>query len=674
MTWFIIIIIIINNNNCLICLITSGGVSAHRSTTSDWQVMFQKAGERLMPITIKEARRRGYVFDVTNRRLVFRTAYGQPDAFNTTVNDVPVEVIQASMFSRQSWVVLMVDLVLTCSRHEGSYGDGGYMIWETPETVNPGLNTQQISVGLSGELMEQPVAEDRGYIIRKHNNTVQISIPYNAEGRHRTSVVMGDLFEFFIFHLYLEQILVDEVEAETRLRLHRTLTTDLLRHPVVTDNRTVVEDRIFTVYLGDIPEDVNLVGLELNGQWFTAPFTNTSTCKMEEEVHPDTTHGFTLKVSFDDPCVIQQFSTEDAVVQYQLDVNYTLTIVPDDEPFYHVASFVAVWTDLTPPTFDAFCSETGIVFRLDRRSLDHKWEVVIGSDPLTSDLANQYSYIMSNDSNDLLLEAPLFTQGYEYKNMTLEGFNGTFEIHVRDRETSNIQSSTVKTCPFTAQELIVCSTDGMMTVVADLSSAIPSGGVPARTNLLDKNCGPREADDTRALFSFTVSSCGSVVKLDNENVTYENEIFYSEAAPDESTDRVIVQCTYPLSGLHRLFSTLIFESDSAGFGSITHTLQPEAGLNSPTITPTVLTTNRPIRTAGPYKPAHPSSVRYVKVHPGLRSFIQRHHMGKNLSVITYFKNTWTSVCLNCVVLSQECVPLPTYLIQMISLSSSSAEA
>lgn len=51
-----------------------------------------------------------------------------------------------------------------------------------------------------------------------------------------------------------------------------------------------------------------------------------------------------------------------------------------------------------------------------------------------------------------------------------------------------------------------------MTVAADLSGMIPLGD-PARSNLMDKYCGPREADETRALFSFPVNSCGSTVRV-----------------------------------------------------------------------------------------------------------------------------------------------------------------
>lgn len=74
------------------------------------------------------------------------------------------------------------------STDEGSYDDSGYMMWETPEVLNPlvsGLHETQVNIGVNGELVEQPVAEERGYTVEKHDTAVHISIPYNAEGGYR---------------------------------------------------------------------------------------------------------------------------------------------------------------------------------------------------------------------------------------------------------------------------------------------------------------------------------------------------------------------------------------------------------------------------------------------------------------------------------------------------------
>ncbi|XP_070849899.1 uncharacterized protein [Chaetodon trifascialis] len=628
---------------------------AYTSAISDWQLMFQRAEQEMVPMSFNEARKQGYAFDLTDGRLVFRTPYGQPDSLSIKVNGVPVEVVHVILFSRQSWVVLMVDLVAACSIYEGSYDESGYMMWETPMVLHPlvsSLHETQLNIGVNGELVEQPVAQERGYIVEKHNTTVQISIPYNAEGGYRKvrrrhvkpdgtasqflyllqSLVSGDLYEFYIFNLYLEQILVDKDGVDTRLRFDRTLATPLLPRLVFTENRTVHEEHVFTVYLGDVPADVELAALHLNDHECTLPSTNTSSHTITNIVHPNNTHGYTLKVPFDDPVVIKQFSKEDAAMHLRLDINYTLIVVPENEAFLQLTSVEAL-TDVSPPTFDAVCSESGITFKLDHRPFDYLWEIGIGSDPLTSELAAQHGYIMSNDSQSLLLDVPLFAHGYEYKDVTLKGFFGTFEILVRDRETSEVQSSAVKTCPFTTTELIMCSTDGRMTVVADLSLAVPSGGLPARTNLRDKYCGPKEADDTRAFFSFPLNSCGSKVMLNKDHVTYENEIFFSQslsalrnpAGSSNDIARVTLQCTYPLAGLHRLFSVYKFDSDTAGVGRIVHSAHSTEGLQSPTVEPTTMLqplvpTTRRTRRPVSVRPGYQSPAQYIKVS----SFLQNH--------------------------------------------------
>ncbi|XP_035849390.1 uncharacterized protein LOC116049020 isoform X2 [Sander lucioperca] len=590
--------------------------TAYASATSDWQVMFQSVQQELMPISLKTAKKHGYVFDLTDGRLVFRAPYGQPDSFSTEVNGVPVEVVHATLFSRHSWVLIMVDLVAACSMHKGSYDNIGYIMWETPEVLHllvSGLQRMQVNIGVNGELVEQPVAEERGYIVKQHNSTVKISIPYNAEGGYRKSIVSGNLYEFYIFHLYLEQISVDEDHVDTRLRIHRTLATPLLTRPVFTENRTVPEERTFTVYLGDVPEDVELTAVHLNGQKFTVPFTNTSSHNITKVVSPNHTHGYTLKVPFEDPVVMQQL-IKDATMQHRLDINYTLTVLPENEPFYQLASVMA----LTDTSFDAVCSESGISFKLDHQPIYYLWEISIGSELLTSELATKHGYVMSNNSQRLLLEVPLFTHGYKYKDITLKSFFGTFELLMRDHETE-VQKSIVKTCQFSATELIVCSADGRITVVADLPSVITSEGVPARTNLVDKNCGPKEMDSTRTLFSFPINSCGSTVKLGKEYVTYENEIFFSKKlhAPADSSndfDRVTMQCTYPLAGLLRLFSVFRFESDTAGVGRIVRSAHSTEGLRSPTIKPTtVLQTPLSTQAGVSIKPAYRPSAQYIQV-------------------------------------------------------------
>ena len=47
----------------------------------------------------------------------------------------------------------------------------------------------------------------------------------------------------------------------------------------------------------------------------------------------------------------------------------------------------------------------------------------------------------------------------------------------------------------------VCSPDGIVTVVCDLSKAKPDA-FPSQTSLLDTTCKPKEVDGTRVLYEF----------------------------------------------------------------------------------------------------------------------------------------------------------------------------
>lgn len=74
----------IYSTECYVCAFNS--FQAYASAISAWQVMFQKVEQELMPMNLTDAHKRGYAFDLTDGRLVFRTPYGQPDSFSTEVN------------------------------------------------------------------------------------------------------------------------------------------------------------------------------------------------------------------------------------------------------------------------------------------------------------------------------------------------------------------------------------------------------------------------------------------------------------------------------------------------------------------------------------------------------------------------------------------------------------
>lgn len=177
-----------------------------------------------------------------------------------------------------------------------------------------------------------------------------------------------------------------------------------------------------------------------------------------------------------------------------------------------------------------------------------------------------------------------------------------------------------------------------MTVVANLPPVVSGGGRTLRMSLMDKSCGPKDMNGTRALFSFPVNSCGFIFEVKAEftdlwhplccfaltlyfffsleKITWLIKMtsstrrmtriwtwflvmplrgmnlktflliyiyIFSPTCIDpwhwrlSLFPRVIVQCTYPLSSLHQLFTMYRFVSDTVGVGKIIRTVQPTAG-------------------------------------------------------------------------------------------------
>ncbi|XP_061092108.1 uncharacterized protein LOC133124705 isoform X2 [Conger conger] len=517
---------------------------AHESATNGFKVLFLKGGEEVASLSIGDARMLGYVIDATAERIVFRAAYGQPHSEIKKINGIPVEVAHATVFFRRSWTVVMIDLTGACTSNLGSF-DGEKLLWKTPMVMTPllydhsGFVSEHIRFGVKGQLLDDSTIRDWGYMLDISGDSVWIGVPYSANGGHRWSFVEDNTYsEYYWVSLYYEHVFMDGSGHLTRFRQVKKLTSPLLLQVPFTIDQTILEEHYFTVYLGNFPYDVELFDVVLNGEPFSVPEAIQSGYPIARVPHSNGTHAYVLRVPFEDPVVPKMYFSE-GILQYSLNINYTLNIIPHD-PYYHSASVIAQIKDVFPPDFNGVCTETGIIFKMDHQKLGYLWEIGIGHYPLTTELAAHRGYLLHNDSRRLTLEVPVFTLGYIYEDINLKQFFGTFEILSRDAKTLEIQKSAAKRCLFRTDELIVCSPDGVMTVVANVTAPLP------------------EAEPSRA------------------TITYENEILvnrglFPEGAPVITRDadfRLTVQCYYPVHDFNQLFVDRKFKSETPGFGSI----------------------------------------------------------------------------------------------------------
>ncbi|KAI4895749.1 hypothetical protein NFI96_024037 [Prochilodus magdalenae] len=547
------------------------------SVVSTWQVMFEKEGQHSEVMSAENAAALGYFLMSTSGRIVLRTAFGRPHTTIKMADGVAIHELHSVVLFRQKLTVMKMDLDVACVLSESS-SSGAEMHWEITGKIPPLMKSEfedkLTSSRVTSQLLDKQTIS-RGHALAGSTETVGTGVPYVSS-------------EEFGKNLVENQYYYQRSFTDTGVKV---VATHPLALNLLTINRTVPEDHAFTVYLGNVPLYVVLEAVELNGNYFHV-WAAIKNGYISEIPYSNGTHAYSIKVQFEDPVVEMIYFTE-GVFQFSLSIKYILKLMPQEKPFYHSVSVVNYVHDVFPPTFSGKCEVNGISFKLDHNKFEYMWKFTIGPYPLTQQLADSRGYILTNDSQSPIMYAPLFTTGYLYENITLQQFFGTFEIFTRNAKTLEVMQSSAKRCLFKTTELLVCSTDGVMTVVSDVTKAVPRAD-PARTTLLDRNCKPREFDETRVLFSFGLNTCGTRVKvcclklqlwplvrssclhiasflqINQEFIMYENEILFhmsysSEIKPVITRDapfKITIRCIYSVHGTSRLFVKRNFKAET----------------------------------------------------------------------------------------------------------------
>uniref|UniRef100_A0A3Q2PFX4 Uncharacterized LOC105934394 n=1 Tax=Fundulus heteroclitus TaxID=8078 RepID=A0A3Q2PFX4_FUNHE len=504
---------------------------------SSWQLMFLQSDGQTTSMSVPEAERWGYSLVATSQRVVLRSPLNQPHSEVTMVDGVPVETVQVSLFFKQKLVLVITDMSMAYS---GSF-DGTRLLWDVPQVL-PALavegaefKSRSFSLGLEGFLLDVASAASRGLSLVHQGGMVKIGVPFGSEGGFRKSLVVKNVYQ----ESYTALLMYEHVFSLVFDDGHNFWVTFKVFLPA----ETIGEHQEFKVYLGNIPADVMLEEIWINGQHPLMLGKPEQGLSVGPIVHVNGSKAYELRLPFNDPTV-QRTNVGGGVVQYSIDLNLTLTILPQRESYYHQDLITAQVFDAFPQEIAAYCLDGGISFSIIGAS-QSLWEVGVDHKPLTEQLVTQRGYRLHNDSHRIVLDVPVFSAGYTYEGINLSNFYGTFKLLLRDSKTLAVQASTSKQCLFRTEDMIVCSADGTMTVVATPTSTWPMVR-PERTALLDRRCKPKETDGSRVLFEFMVDSCGTRA----------------------SVRMVTVRCFYPLSAVNRVSLDRTFASATPGIGSV----------------------------------------------------------------------------------------------------------
>ncbi|KAJ8342972.1 hypothetical protein SKAU_G00329000 [Synaphobranchus kaupii] len=543
---------------------TSSSKGSEEEGLNEGRVLFRMPGhaqgEGALPpreetLPVAEANRQGYHLSATEHRILLRCAYSSFLSYTLQENGVEVEAVSATVFYSHHWTLLMVDISVACPISKAVMDDG-HVLWTFPKILPPlvhaGYSAWGASVGVEGHLLSDCIIQQRGYEVRVQDRIVEIRIPFGAEGGYvKSHVVDGQYYQSYSIDLFYMHQWEDSHWALTQHRSIRPLwTVPILWTPTLLNN-TVPSERVFSVTLGAFRPDVSLRNITVGGEPASWVKAERLGLKVSHVPFPNDTHAYLLEVPFSHPLISKKY-IGGRHRRYTLAVTFTLLISPHGEVYNHPAAVVCDLQDVVLPRLEGTCTDRGVKILVHYGNLDSQWDVYLGDHKLDWALVERGGYVLETRKDYYSLELPLYHVGMAYEYLTLRGLVVSVQVNLMDREKGSMESTFVQHCSFPARELLVCLPDRWMVLVADTSYVTPPIE-PQLTTLLDPSCGPRETDHTRALFSFSLDSCGTIRTLDGNHLVYVNEVSYSPAlyrTADplihlRSQYRLPISCRYP---------------------------------------------------------------------------------------------------------------------------------
>ncbi|OCT59506.1 hypothetical protein XELAEV_18000928mg [Xenopus laevis] len=538
--------------------VTEGGISQR------WQVEFQMPDLSTIMVSAVEAQRMGYGLNATATRVVFRAPYNTSESQIIKVGSYKLEVILAKMYYSQPLIRLIVDTTTACPS-DAPIITKTSIFWLTPAILKPlvldlvAYKDRGVSMGVDGRLLDSSVIAANGYSLSKNATTVNMTVPIGAPGGYTESDIVNNTYgTTYHIHLLLVNHWRGATADTTRHSVIKPIITPFLPLLPIFFNRTVPENRYFNVSLGNFFPDVGLKAFIIRTVMVTLDEANRRGFRVQTTDNGNGTRAFVLQVPFSDPLVEQKY-LEGNKRMYILSVTYILTLLNKKKDFTYTDVVECLLQDVVPPNYDQICEKDRLILNMTRGNMDMYWIPYIRNLPLTEALATSQNYKITQRGLTLLIEIPLFSVGLVYEDITLRGIKARVDFSLKDNKTLQVRSNYSFVCNFPTDRLLLCLPNGTMKATVFSLDTKPRFD-PRQTHLKDPTCKPQEADNDRALFSFSVFSCGTTRQFVGDYLVYENEVtFDRKGLPPikpiisrNSTYRLTLRCRYPLMDTQRL--------------------------------------------------------------------------------------------------------------------------
>ncbi|AWO97588.1 Zona pellucida domain containing protein [Scophthalmus maximus] len=461
---------------------------------AEMAVVFHRADQRpeeAAVLSLVDAAALSYHISVRGSHLTLRCPYASPLSYTMKEDGVDLEIVSATILYGLQRNTVAIDTIVACALNEAAT-DGPRLLWTVPVTPSPLVHGQ-------------------------------------------SGVIRGQYSQSMSLDLFVMSQWEDERWPLSQLRSFRLLKTPLIPQTLNLIRNTAPSEGFFSVTFGPFASDVSLRKVTIDSGGDLLTWTQSRQTQSDADLavsriaHVNGTYSFRLSFPLSHRKIIPEYIGA-GYKKYSFTFLFTLNISPNREVFYHQATIEhsVEYTAPSSPKLEGKCTESSLLVLLHHGAqVELQWELFLGARKLDWDLVEMGGFVVEAQDDYLIVEIPLYSPGMNYEELTLWGLVAGVNAFIVDAKSLKVQDSLFHKCTFPVRELLVCLPEGRMVAVVDTTHTIPPTH-PNRTTLLDPSCVPMEMDSARALFSFSLDSCGTIVTTEGNLLVYENQISYNQ--------------------------------------------------------------------------------------------------------------------------------------------------
>ncbi|KAL4647539.1 hypothetical protein GN956_G8685 [Arapaima gigas] len=409
-----------------------------------------------------------------------------------------------------------------------------------------GVEDQAVRMQLDGVTLSQVDAVSKGYKVFLERHSAQLSFA----ARTNPSLDRYNNGDFVVNKHRLALVLLWVNKKE------RQHGRDIIHipphscHPQHQDPIFTGKTDGFNVTYGPVPLSYSLSATSVDGVHFQSP--GESWAELQTHLLPghDSYH-----VSF-----FGHFGSELIPWKYLGNLSSQYSIQPilvfsrpeEKELIVEGQVYTHIREDIVLPGVEGYCQDQSVCFNITKGNAPHLWTLYIWDSPFTNGWRTEQQHSMDDSMKLYQLCVGVDSHELLHQSVSEQGQSLVLGMAFRDKMSGEVKVWAQQACPFPPAQELACSAEGVIRVRGLQLISSPAAR-PELLTLLDSSCKPSEVSFPKVSFIFSISTCGTVKKVQDNIVEYENKISnvksLDKSAPEYLKIESTLVCRYRNPGV-----------------------------------------------------------------------------------------------------------------------------